>query len=75
MVARYAEHNMPGMLQPFEELAGLLELLGLGALREVAADDDEIGFQLVDGFFDCLNQALIMRAEMQVGKMQEAGHA
>jgi deferrochelatase/peroxidase EfeB len=55
---------MAAVLQALEELARLAELLGLGALGEVAADDDEVGFQLVDAFLDALDQALVVRAEI-----------
>ena len=74
MIARNAEHLMPGMLQPLEETACLLELLGLRALGEIAADDDEVGLQLIDAVLDGLDQALVMRAKMQVREMDEASH-
>ena len=67
--------SWPASLKPLEKLAGLPELLGAGALREVAADDDEVGLQLVDAPFDRLDQFLVVRAEVQVGQMDEAGHA
>src|SRR5690348_201149 len=75
VIAGNAKHLVTGILKPFEEAARLLELLCPGALREVAADDDEIGFQLIDASPDSLHQALIMRAEVQVRKMDEASHA
>ena len=73
VVAGHAEHFVARCLQPLEELAGLAELLGPRALGEVAADDDEVGLQLVDTPLDGLDQPLVMGAEMQVGKMDEAG--
>ena len=66
--------SWPRIAQPFEELAGFAELLGARALREIAADDDEVGLQLVDLAFDRLDQALVVRAEVQVGKMDDASH-
>jgi len=36
------------------------------ALREVAADDDEVGLQPVDLAPDRLDQALVVGAEMEV---------
>ena len=48
VVARHAEHLVAGVAKPLEEVAGFRELLGPGALREVAADDDEVGLELVD---------------------------
>ena len=48
MISGDAEHFMARIAQPVEELAGLLELLGSGALREVAADDDEVGLYLLN---------------------------
>ena len=63
---------MASILQPLEKAARLLELLGLGALGEVATDDDELGFKLVDALLDRLDQTLVMRAKVQVRKMDEA---
>ena len=51
---------MARIAQPVEELAGLLELLGSGALREVAADDDEVGLDVVDVLPDRRDEALVM---------------
>ncbi len=69
VVAGNAKHFVAGMLEPFEEPARIAELLGAGALREIAADDDEVGLQLVDPFLDSFNQPLVMGAEMQVREM------
>ena len=66
--------SWPRSRKPFEELAGLAELLGPRALGEVAADDDEVGLELVDLPLDRLDQPLVMRAEMKVGEMDEASH-
>ena len=50
-----------------------LELLGPRALREIAADDDEVGLLLVDALLNRLDQPRIVRAEMQVGQDGSAG--
>ena len=73
VVAGNSEHFVTGMLKPLEELAGLAELLGPGALGEVAADDDEVGFS-ASTRSRRPHQPFVMRAEMQVGKMHEPGH-
>ena len=36
---------------------------------------DEVGLQLVDLPFDPINQLLVVRAEMEVGQMDQPGHA
>jgi hypothetical protein len=57
---------MAAFAQSFEELACLFELLGPRALSEVAADDDEVGLELVDLRVDGLDEAVIVRTEMKV---------
>ena len=52
-----------------------MELFGARALREVAADDDKVGFQLVDPPLDRFNQPLVMSAEMKIREVDEASHA
>ena len=74
MVARNAENFVTPLAQPFEEAAGLLELLGPGALGEVAADHHQVGLQLVDAAIDGLDQPLIVSAEVEVGQMDEPRH-
>ena len=49
----------PG-IQPGEKLAGLLELVGPGALGEVAGNDDEVGGKRIDARFDRFDQPLVM---------------
>ena len=73
-VSRHSEHLMSRTLQALEELTGLLELLRPGALREVAADDDEVGLELIDAALQGADQTLVMRAEVQVREMDEASH-
>ena len=75
VIAGHAEHLVPALAQPFEEAARLLELLGARALGEVAADDDEVGLELVDLPFDGFDQPLVMGAEMEIGKVNEPGHS
>ena len=75
VVAGHAEHLVAALAQPFEEFAGFAKLLGARALGEVAADHDQVGLELVDFAFDRLDQPLVVRAEMKVGEMDEAGHA
>ena len=75
MIAGHAEHFMARLAQPLEELARLLELLGSGALGEVAADDDEVGLELVDAPLDGVDQSLVVGAEMEIGQVNEASHA
>ena len=65
---------MAAFAQPIEEFARLPKLFGPRALREIAADHDEVGLELVDLPPDRFDQALIVRAEMQVGQMDEASH-
>jgi hypothetical protein len=74
MVAGHCKHFVPGRLQPFEEAAGLAELLGPRALREVAADDDEVGLELIDALLNRADELIVMGAEVQVGQMNEASH-
>jgi hypothetical protein len=50
MVTGDRQHFMTGVAQPSEEFASLFELLGSGALREVAADDNQVGLFVIDAF-------------------------
>ncbi len=74
VVSGNTEHLVPTLPQAFEELACLAKLLGACALGEIAADHDQVGLQLVDLPLDSLDQTFVMRAEMKVGKMDDAGH-
>src|SRR5206468_9779254 len=47
VIAGHAEHLVPMFPEAFEELAGFPELLGTSALREIAADDDDVWLELV----------------------------
>jgi hypothetical protein len=60
--------------QPLEEPACLLELLGARSLGEIAADDDEVGFLLVHALGDRIHEVRLVRAEMEVGQMDQASH-
>ncbi len=71
----HGEHVMAGIAQALEEIAGFLELLGPRALREIAADDDEVGLLFVDARLDRFDQPRIVRSEMQVGQMNQPGHS
>jgi hypothetical protein len=55
-------------------MAGFLELLGLCALGEVAADEDEVGLETADLGFDGFDQHFVVCAEMEVGEVEEASH-
>ena len=55
MIPRNAEDFVAPVAQARQELARFLELLGAGTLREVAANDDQIGFRLVDAFLHSFN--------------------
>ncbi len=66
MIAGDAKHFVARLAQPVEKGAGVLELLGSRALGEVAADDDEIGLELVSLALNRLDQVFVMRAEMQI---------
>ena len=57
---------MSALAEPVEELAGFLELLGPGTLREIAADHYEIGLESSDRLLDGLDEILIVSAEMQI---------
>ena len=61
--------------QLLEELACLLELLGPGALSEVAADDQEVRPERVDVVRNGLDQSLVVSSKMKVRQMDDAGHA
>ena len=74
MVARHAENFVAAIPQPFEEVAGLAELLGPRALGEVAADDDEVGLLRIDLFGNGFHQPLVMGTEVKVGEMDDPGH-
>src|SRR5438477_7229945 len=69
VVAGDPEDFVPALAQAFEEFARFAELLGPCTLREIAADDDEVGFQPVDLPVDRLDEPLVMSAEVQIGKM------
>src|SRR5438309_4038819 len=60
--------------EAFQELAGFPELLGTSALREIAADDDEIRLEPSDVGFHRINQTLIVCPEMEVREMDNASH-
>jgi hypothetical protein len=60
---------------PFEKGASLLELLSASALREVAADDDEVRLQIIDAPLDRRDEFLVMCAEVEVRKMNKTSHA
>ena len=72
MVAGNAQHLVARITKPLQEAARLLELLGPCALREISADDDEVGLEPVDIPFDRFDEILVVGAEMQVGKVGEA---
>jgi hypothetical protein len=74
VVTRDSQDLVPAFAQPLEEAARVLELLCPRALGEVAADDDKIGLQPVDAGLNGFNQILVMGAEMQVRKVDEASH-
>ena len=74
MVARHAKHVMAGLAQPIEEGARVLELLGPRALGEIAADDNQVGFVGVDPFLNRLDQLGVVRAEVEVGQMDDSRH-
>jgi hypothetical protein len=57
---------MAAFAQSFEELTRLFELLCPRSLGEVAADDDEVGLELVHLRVDGIDEAVIMRTEMKV---------
>ena len=65
---------MAGISQPFEEAAGLLELLGPGALGKIAGNDDQVGPGVVNPLLDRLDQPVVMSAEVKIGKMRNPGH-
>ena len=75
MIAGDAEHLVPMFPEAFEELAGFPELLGTSALREIAADDDDVWLELVGLRLDCADQPLVVGAEMQVRQMDDPSHA
>src|SRR5436190_18578911 len=74
MIARHAENVVTRRFQSLKKPACFLELLGLGALGEVAGNDDQVGPGFVDPFLDRSHQLLVVRAEVEIGKMGNAGH-
>ena len=74
MIARNTEHLVTRLAQLLEEMAGLLELLGPGALGEIAADHDQVGLQFVGLALDRFDEVFVVRAEVQVRQMDEASH-
>jgi len=66
MISGDADDFLARIAQPVEELAGLLELLGSGALREVAADDDEVGLDLLNAPLDRGDEFLVVSAEVKI---------
>src|SRR5690606_19612093 len=69
MVARHAEDVVTGIAQSLQKAACLLELPHACALCKIAADDDEVRPFLTDTGFDCSDQALVVRAEMEIGEV------
>jgi len=67
VIAWHREHVMPGLAQPVEEFASFLELLDPRALGKIAADDDEVGFLLVNALRDSVDKFRVMRTEVEVG--------
>ena len=74
VVARYAQDFVAAFAQPLEEAACLLELIGRGALGEVAADHDQVGPELVDARLDRLDESRVVRPKVKIGQVDEAGH-
>jgi hypothetical protein len=56
-------------------MARLPELLGARTLGEIAADDDEIRLQTIEAGLDGFDESCVMGTEMEVGKMDDPGHA
>lgn len=69
MITRNRENLVSPSVQALEKFAGLPELLSSSALCEVAAYDDEIGFELLDFEIYSLHQRFIVRAEVKIGKV------
>ena len=65
---------MPGLAKALEKTAGLLELLGPRALREISTDHDQRGLQRVNAGANPRDKAFVVRSEMEVGQMNQAGH-
>jgi hypothetical protein len=74
VVAGHPEHLVAALAQPVEKLAGFAELLGSRALREIAADDEQVRLELVDLALDRRDDLIVMRAEMQIGQVDEPRH-
>jgi len=75
VIAGHSDHIVAALAQAVEELASLAELLGPGALGEVAADDDKVGLELVGLAADGPDEALVMRSEVEVGQVEQASHS
>ena len=74
VVAGDSEDLVTGILQPGQEPAGLLELVGTRSLREIAADNHEVGFCFVDPGLDRLDEVRFVCPEMKVGQVDQPGH-
>ena len=73
-LAGHAEDLVAGIPESRQEPACLLELVGPRSLREIAADDDQVGPFFINPSLDRFDQLLIVGAEMQVGQMDQASH-
>src|SRR5690242_21370986 len=75
MIARNAEDLMTRLAETSKKFASLLELARPRALGEVAANDDEVGLELVCLAFDSIDDLVVMGPEMEVGQVNKARHA
>ena len=74
VVTRHAQNLVAAFAKPFEEAACLLELLGRGALGEVAADHDQVGLELVDARLDRFDEPRVVCSKVKIGQVDETGH-
>ena len=66
-----AGHDDLGRGQIVEKLAGVLEFAPTRPLREIAGDDDDIGFGGLDRGDQGGQDGAIQATEMQIGKMSD----
>ena len=75
MIARYDKRFKASGAQLAQPGSGLTELVDPGALREIAADDDQVGATRLQPGGGGVYDPGIVRAEMNVGQVSDAGHA
>ena len=74
MIAGYDKGRTARCTQAIQIGGGLPELLHLGPLGQITADDHEVGLVRIYPGKRCFHNEWIVRAKMNVGKMCDAAH-